>query len=33
MEMFFDEPPSFDEVLAIIKQFEDAFTNEAYSSR
>ena len=24
-EMFFDEPPSFDEVLAVIRQFEEAF--------
>ena len=24
-EMFFDEPPSFDEVLTVIKQFEEAF--------
>jgi hypothetical protein len=24
-EMFFDEPPPFDEVLAVIKQFEEAF--------
>jgi len=24
-EMFFDEPPSFDEVLAVIRQFEETF--------
>gem|GEM_PF-2251675 len=24
-EMFFDEPPSFDDVLAVIKEFEEAF--------
>lgn len=24
-EMFFDEPPPFDEVLAVIRQFEEAF--------
>jgi len=23
--MFFDEPPSFDDVLAVIKEFEEAF--------
>jgi hypothetical protein len=26
-EMFFDEPPSFDEVLAVIQQFEEAFNH------
>jgi hypothetical protein len=26
-EMFFDEPPSFDEVLAVIRQFEEAFNH------
>ena len=24
-EMFFDEPPSFDDVLAVIKEFEGTF--------
>ncbi|MDP3098086.1 MAG: nucleotidyl transferase AbiEii/AbiGii toxin family protein [Syntrophales bacterium] len=26
-EMFFDEPPSFDEVLAVIRQFEEKFNH------
>jgi hypothetical protein len=24
-EMFFDEPPSFDELLSVIRQFDEAF--------
>ena len=26
-EMFFDEPPAFDEVMRVIRQFEEEFNN------